>query len=105
MSLWDDISIDDFKDDDISLLVDIVGLAVLKKIIETFGGDSIYVPKAESVIRQGRDRRIYKEFQEKDISYKGLAAKYNLTTRHIRDIINVQKRLKWKIHEKQLELF
>ncbi len=92
MSFWDNISVDDFEDSDIALLIDIVGLKIFKRIIETFGGDSFYVPKAESIIRQGRDRQIYKEFRKKGLSYKGLAKKYKLTVSHIRVIINAQQK-------------
>lgn len=106
MNHWDDVSIDDFKKDEaLSLLVEILGLEATKKIIEIFGGDSVYVPKAESVIRMGRDRRIYKEFKEKGYSYQDLATKYNLTKRHVRVIIKAQRRRNCKIKESQLEIF
>jgi Mor family transcriptional regulator len=105
MNLWDDISMDDLKEDDISLLAGIVGMDAFKKIIEVFGGDSVYIPKVESVIRMGRDRMIYKEFKEKYYSYRALGVKYNLSIPHVRVIIKTQRKLKFKIKERQLELF
>ncbi len=105
MSHWDDVSKEDFKDETMSLLVEVLGLEATKKIVEIFGGDSVYVPKAESVIRMGRDRRIYKEFKEKGYRYRELASIYNLTTRHVREIIRTQKRINLKIKEEQLEIF
>ncbi|MBU2482531.1 MAG: hypothetical protein KJ760_15715, partial [Proteobacteria bacterium] len=75
------------------------------KYIEIFGGDSVYVPKAESVIRMGRDRKIYREFKEKNVSIDELAARYGLTPRHIRVILQDQKRLNRQVNEKQLEMF
>ncbi|MBA3009748.1 MAG: hypothetical protein KKF12_12130 [Proteobacteria bacterium] len=106
MNPWDDVSKEDFQDDTtMSLLVETLGLEATKKVVEIFGGDSVYVPKAESVIRMGRDRKIYREHKEKRISYQELAARYNLTTRHVRAIIKEQKKIGDRIKEEQLELF
>lgn len=108
MNHWDDVSIEDFQDDKdstMSLLVEILGLEITKKVVEIFGGDSVYIPKAESVIRMGRDRRIYIEHKENGISYQELASRYNLTTRHVRAIINNQELFRKIIKEQQLDLF
>jgi len=105
MSHWDDVSKEDFNDETMSFLVDVIGLDAAKKIIEIFGGESIYVPKAESVIRMVRDRSIYKDFKEKGYHYREIAARYNLTTRHVRVIIKAQKRNKHDIKGQQLEMF
>lgn len=88
-TFWDDVEIADFKDE-MSLIAETLGLDAAKKIIELCGGDSFYVPKAESVIRYVRDRRIYKEFKAGK-RYRELARKYDLTTRHVRVIIKAQK--------------
>ncbi|MBU4035308.1 MAG: hypothetical protein KKA35_02660, partial [Proteobacteria bacterium] len=50
-------------------------------------------------------RKIYREHKEKRISYQELAARYNLTTRHVRAIIKEQKKIGDRIKEEQLELF
>lgn len=108
MNLWDEITPDDFKDDAMALLVDLVGLEQAKKIVVALGGDNIYVPKVESVIRMARNRRIYKEFT--GFNQKELATKYNLTPRHIRGIVDRFGGRKHSRHtplikEKQLTLF
>ena len=103
MSLWDDISIDDFDDGAMVVLIDTVGLQAAKKLVEIFGGDEFYFPKAESVIRAARNRRIYKEFT--GYNHRVLALKYNLTARYIRLIVDEQRSIKPKAKEKQLELF
>lgn len=106
MNHWDDVTEDDFKkDEDMYLLVSEIGLEAAKKIVEIWGGDSVYIPKPESVIRMVRDRRIWSEFSDKGVEYDELAARYNLTPRHVREIIRVQRRLNRKIIEQQLEMF
>lgn len=102
MDLWDEITDKDFDDDSMALLVEVAGLETAKKIVAALGGDSLYVPKVESVIRLARNRRINKEFT--GFNHKNLAAKYDLTTRHIRKIIEEQKK-PCSIVEKQLNLF
>ena len=105
MNQWDDVSKEDFRDETMSFLVDVLGLDAAKKIIEIFGGDSIYVPKAESIIRTVRDRRIYKDFKQKNYSYRALGAKYHLSVPHIRVIINTQRKMLSTSKEHQMELF
>jgi Mor family transcriptional regulator len=102
MDLWDEITPKDFDDDSMALLVEVAGLETAKKIVAALGGDSLYVPKVESIIRLARNRRINKEFT--GFNHKALAAKYDLTTRHIRKIIEEQKKTS-SIVEKQLTLF
>lgn len=101
MDFWERIEKEDFKDD-MALLVEVVGLAAAKKIVEIFGGDSIYVPKSESVIRMARDRQIYQEFNGRNV--RDLMQQYNLTARHIRGIIGEQKAQRPKAGAKEEEL-
>ena len=104
MDLWDEITDKDFDDDSMALLVEVAGLETAKKIVAALGGDSLYVPKVESIIRLARNRRINKEFT--GFNHKELATKYDLTTRHIRKIIEEQKKpCSIGIVEKQLNLF
>lgn len=107
MDLWDEITADDFEDDSMALLVEVVGLEDAKKIVAALGGDNLYVPKVESVIRMARNRRIFKEFT--GFNHKDLASKYNLTSRHIRSIVEnfggSQDKAATAIVEKQLSLF
>lgn len=103
MDLWDEITNKDFEDDSMALLVEVAGLETAKKIVAALGGDSLYVPKVESVIRLARNRRINKEFT--GFNHKELAIKYGLTTRHIRKIVDKQLSHHSEINEKQLTLF
>lgn len=103
MSYWDDVTADDLAGDDtLSLMAGIIGLDATKKIVEVFGGDSVYIPKAESVIRAARDRSIVNRHRQ-GMSYHDLAALYNLTPSHIRVIINSARQA--RINKTQMELF
>ncbi|SDU27114.1 Mor transcription activator family protein [Desulfobacula phenolica] len=101
MSQWDEIEIDDLEGDMIDI-AETIGLSAAKKLLTVFGGESIYIPKPESVIRSLRDRKIYQEF--KNDNYRQLAARYNLTTRQIRAIIKEQRSRNPKsgFHEQEL---
>lgn len=103
MNLWDEIKAVDFEDDPMALLIEAVGLSAAKKLVEVFGGDAFYFPKVESVIRTARNKKIYKEFT--GFNQKELAAKYNLTTRHVREIVKEQRRINPKSKFREQELF
>ena len=102
MSQWDEIGINDLEGDMIDVAEN-VGLSAAKKLLTVFGGESIYFPKPESVIRAGRDRKIYQEF--KTDNYRHLAIKYKLTTRQIRAIVKEQRRRNHKSRFHDQELF
>jgi Mor family transcriptional regulator len=88
IDLWDDVREDDFGDDDaMGALVAVVGLSTAKRLVEAFGGDVLYIPKPESVIRSTRNRRIVHEFRA-GADYRALSERYRLTTRRIRHIVD-----------------
>jgi len=102
MTQWDEIGINDLEGDMIDVAENI-GLSAAKKLLTVFGGEAIYFPKPESVIRAGRDRKIYKEFN--GYNYRHLAITYRLTTRQIRAIVKEQRRRKPKSRFQDQELF
>jgi len=102
MSLWDDIQIRDLEGDMVDV-AETIGLSAAKKLLTVFGGESIYFTKPESVIRDLRDRKIYKEFKKDN--YRHLAIKHKLTTRQIRAIVKEQRRRKPKSRFQDQELF
>lgn len=104
MSRVDDISINTLVEtsEHISQLVNIVGREALKQIIETFGGDVIYIPMPESVIKPARDHNIYQQFNGRN--YRELADRYRLSIRQIRNIIQQQRETNCK-GGKQEEMF
>lgn len=104
MNQWDEIEIKDLEGDMIDVAENI-GLSAAKKLLTVFGGESIYFPKPESVIRGGRDKKIYQEFKSNGLNYRALAYKHKLTTRQIRTIIKEQRRLVPKGRFEERELF
>lgn len=56
------------------------------KLIESRGGEGLYIPKPEKVLRAARDRAIRREFD--GTNHRELARKYGLTVTWIRAIVN-----------------
>lgn len=61
-----------------------IGVHNLIKLAEYAGGASIYIPKADTLIRPIRDKKIKEEFN--GYNHLQLAKKYNLSVRWIREI-------------------
>ena len=102
MSQWDEIDRDDFEGD-MLYVVAAIGVDATKKLLETFGGEPVYFPKPDSVIRAGRDRKIYKEFN--GFNFRELAIDYQLTTRQIRVIVQEQRKKNPKSNVREVDLF
>lgn len=79
-----DIRRDDLTEEQ-QQLADLIGIESLCKLIETYGGTTIYVPKPDSFTRSERDERIREDFNGVNIKY--LALKYSLSERTIRNIL------------------
>lgn len=67
-------------------IVDIIGLERLFELAEYAQGDSIYIPKLESLTAPARNRRIKKEWN--GYNMRELADKYGLTQNRIRSILS-----------------
>lgn len=67
-------------------LVDVLGLDVFLTLADLCGGQNLYIPKPESLARDGRDREIRARFDGGN--YRALAAQYRLSERQIRKIVN-----------------
>ena len=65
-------------------MADCIGHESYGKLVDKYGGQSIYIPKADSVVRSARDEKICSEFN--GFNYKYLCMKYNLSERTIRAI-------------------
>ena len=76
----DDIP-DEYRD-----LVDALGMDVFLALTDLCGGQSLYIPKPESLRRDGRDREIRARFNGGN--YRALATQFRLSERQIRKIIN-----------------
>lgn len=67
-------------------LVDALGLDVFLTLTRLCGGQSLYIPKHETLRRDGRDRAIRARFTGDN--YRALARQYRLSERQVRKIIN-----------------
>lgn len=72
-------------------LLDVISVEALYSLMSVYGGDTLYIPKLERFAKEERNERICKEF------YSGatcgrLAKKYNLSKRHIIEIINKNRK-------------
>lgn len=78
-----DISYEDLTPDQRDIY-DCIGAQAYERLVQRYGGLSIYVAKADSVIRSARDEKIRRDFN--GYNFKYLANKYNLSERTIRSI-------------------
>ena len=67
-------------------IVEALGLDTFLQLVTLCGGQSLYIPKLDSLERDGRDREIRARFN--GANYRVLAAQFRLSERQIRKIIN-----------------
>ena len=60
--------------------------SAFRRLTRLCGGQNLYIPKPETMEREGRDRDIRARFNGGN--YRALAAQYRLSERQIRKIIN-----------------
>lgn len=86
--LLDEFNIDDV-DGPIRFFISYMGIENMYRICEELGGFNLYIPKAESLFRNPRNRMIRRDFNGSN--YKDLAKKHKMTEVNIRNIINNKK--------------
>ena len=64
---------------------DYAGYLIMRRIAQSVGGASIYIPTADSIERHERDEAIWREFDGRN--HFELARKYGITTVHIYRLI------------------
>ncbi|MGP1569026.1 MAG: Mor transcription activator family protein [Peptoanaerobacter stomatis] len=84
--MLDKLTIDDIANDEQKALAQVIGIDSYIKLVEEYGGTSIYILKEDSLIKDIRDNIIRSEFN--GYNYLYLAKKYNLTENSIRNIVN-----------------
>ena len=70
-------------------LIDMFGLENTQKFIDTFGGTQLYVPQMKTIVREYRNRSIYKDFLS-GMSYRKLCDKYRVSEMSLRRVIKFQ---------------
>lgn len=63
-----------------------IGMEAFLRLTLLCGGQNLYIPKRESLEREGRDREIRARFDGGN--YRDLAAQFRLSERQVRKIIN-----------------
>lgn len=71
-------------------VAELIGIENYEKLIETYGGTWLYIPKTDAFERAARNRRILDEFD--GYNFKQLARKYSLTEVQIRTIVSEKAR-------------
>ena len=71
---------------DYQLLVDKVGEKLALEICELFAGRCIYFPRRREIT--AKHRRLIDDYNQNNLTYKALAAKYHYSESHVRFIIN-----------------
>lgn len=66
-------------------LYELVGMEHFLQIIDTAGGEMLYLPKRATLERELRHRAIVREFTGRN--QRQLARKYGLSERHVRSIL------------------
>lgn len=67
-------------------IAEFIGMEAFLRLTLLCGGQNLYIPKRESLEREGRDREIRARFDGGN--YRALAAQFRLSDRQIRKIIN-----------------
>lgn len=70
-------------------IVENLGMDSFLKLTRLCGGQNLYVPKMETLEREGRDREIRSLFNGGN--YRTLAVQFRLSERQIRKIINEKR--------------
>ena len=65
--------------------MNIIGADRFFRVIESFGGQTIYIPKADTLLRQARNREICKLYTGDNV--KALSRQFRLSARQIRRIV------------------
>lgn len=67
-------------------IAEFIGMEAFLRLTLLCGGQNLYIPKRESLEREGRDREIRARFDGGN--YRALAAQFRLSDRQVRKIIN-----------------
>lgn len=79
------IQVDELANAEQKQIAELIGLENYAKLVEAFGGRSIYIQKPDGFYRIARNEEIRREYTGSN--YKELAAKYSLTDVTIRQIV------------------
>lgn len=67
-------------------IADLVGISAYRTLVKNFGGEALYIVKAETIAQDYRNKRITEKFNGGN--YKELAKEFDLSERYVRKIVN-----------------
>ena len=102
MNLWKGVKLNDIPEEQRDF-AELVGLETFRKLVEMYGGSSIYICKEDAILRQKRNLAIANEFN--GYNFLELAKKYSLTDRTIRDVINTTLGERRYVTKNQVSMF
>ena len=73
------------NNEDFELLVETIGKKLAMKVVEIFGGSSIYIPK--NILTTKRHLEILEDYKSGK-TYRELSVKFHYSESHIRNIVN-----------------
>lgn len=82
-----ELKINDIEQKTAQELAKIIGIDNLLKLADYFHGDTVFIPKPESLLRKARNRTIKKEKKVYNYTVKELSEKWKLSTENIRGIL------------------
>lgn len=98
------LTLDDLREEQ-RQIAEVIGLDAYLELTRVFGGTTIYIAKAEEIVKRAdRDRQIREEFDGSN--YAQLAVKYGLTEVWIRNIVyDKAQEIKRKPMDGQISMF
>lgn len=86
LNLFEDITLEDLSADQREV-AEAIGLQQYLTMVQHFGGEAIYIPKSDGLLKNVRNRLIREDWQAGK-SYRFLAKKYHLTKNTIIAIVS-----------------
>lgn len=80
------ISVTQLRSEQQKEITEIIGIEAYRKLVEHYGGSSIYINKYDTITRPERNDEIRRKFNGSN--YRELAKEYGLSETGIRKIIN-----------------
>ena len=98
-----DIQLEDLPEE-FREVAETIGMKAALDLVSRFQGCQLYVPKLQTIGRQGQYRRMYDDFEACG-SFKRVAVKYGLSESHTRQIIKEEKQRRFPPQALQGSLF
>lgn len=72
-------------------IVKLIGVEAAEKLVEMYGGTTIYVPARASVFANRRNRDIFQTWASGSKTPAQIAREYGLTESHVRNILKAER--------------